>query len=567
VYTSFDLAIFIGYFVIVAVIGFLSGRGHNQSVSGYFRGGNRLPWYVIGFSVVAAGVSSEQFVGEMGYAYKIGMPTANWEWLVLPAVSILLWIFVPIYVRNGITTMPEYLEARFGPAVRTLYAYSSVGSHVLVNFPLVFFTGGFALRTIWHVEQLPAVWTLAVAAGLYTIYGGLEAVAWTSMFQCLLLLGGGFYVFCAAMNRIGWNFAAVLGTGERAHLITSADHPDVPWTALVVLALSTNVWYYATNQYINQRCLAARNEWHAKMGVLFAGGLQILLPFATCFPGMVYRVINPDLGDINATYPMVVGTVVPEGLRGFVAAAIVGAIMSTISGLVNSTATIVTLDIVQRQSKRGWSEKQLVRIGRWSGAIALLVGALLAPVVMYWDSIFRYAQDIWAPMAAPIVVVFFCAALWQRPSRTGALACMWLSIITIPVMIAKGVLADMGIHFLPPNLENSLVLAGGVMLISWVLMAFLPDTRSWWFGWALAGLGSAASIAVAIWSAVVTSLLIALAMLVFAGWPLMRGTPTHPGMWDRSMLRSGLGVRWYASIATWWIVLVVVMAAIYAWFW
>jgi solute:Na+ symporter, SSS family len=567
VYSSLDLAVFVAYFLIVAAIGVVACRGHNATVSGYFRGDNRLPWYVIGFSIVAAGVSSEQFVGEMGYAYKIGMPTANWEWLVIPAVSILLWIFVPIYVRNRITTMPEYLEQRYGPEVRTLYAYLSVGSFVLVNFPLVYFTGGFALRAIWNVPQLPAVWALAVATGLYTVYGGLEAVAWTGTFQCVLLLGGGFYVFCAAMNRIGWDFAAVLGSGERAHLITSADHPDVPWTALIVLGLSTNVWYYATNQYINQRCLAARSEWHAKMGVLFAGGLQVLLPLATCFPGMVYRVINPDLEDINATYPAVVGAVVPAGLRGFVAAAIVGAIMSTISGLVNSTSTIVTLDIVQRQWGRDWSEERLVRIGRWSGTIALVVGALLAPIVMHWDSIFRYAQDIWAPMAAPIVVVFFCAALWKRPSRTGALACLWLSILTVPLMITKGVLTDAQIHFLPPNLENSLVLAGGVMLVSWILMASLTTGRSSALAWTLGFVAGAAAIGVAVWSAVVTSLLVVAAMLIFTGWPLLRASPVRAGMWDHSMLSSGATIRWYASVATWWVILVAVMAALYVWFW
>jgi len=399
-YTSIDLFVFLAYFVAVVAIGFLSSRGQVASVGGYFRGGNRLPWYAIGLSIVAAGISSEQFVGEMGYAYKLGMPVVNWEWLVFPALSILLWIFVPLYVRNRVTTMPEYLEQRFGPAARTLYAWLTIASYVFVNFALVFYTGGFALEAMWGVDRLTAVWLLAAITGIYTVYGGLAAVAWTSSFQGILLLGGGLYVFFAGMAKIGWDFQALLGSGQQAHLMTPADHPEVPWTAFLILALSTNVWYYATNQYINQRCLAARNEWHAKMGVLLAGGLQVLMPLATCFPGMVYRVINPNLEDFNATYPMVVAAVVPAGLRGLVAAAVVGAIMSTISGLVNSTSTIVTLDIVGRSFGRGWSEERLVRVGRWSGALALLIGALLAPLVMRWESIFRYAQDIWAPMGA-----------------------------------------------------------------------------------------------------------------------------------------------------------------------
>src|ERR1043166_5293122 len=420
-YSTLDLMVCVGYFVSVVAIGFLSSRKQKDSVQAYFRADNQLPWYAIGFSIVAAGISSEQFVGEVGYAYKLGMPVVNWEWVVLPGLSLLLWVFVPLYVRNNIATMPEYLERRFGVRCRRLYALLTIGSYVLVNFALVFYTGGFALEKMWGINRLAAVWLLALVTGAYTVYGGLTAVAWTSSFQCVLLLGGGLYVFFAGLAKIGWDFTAVLGDGQRAHLFTPADH-EVPWTALVVLMLSTNVWYYATNQYINQRCLAAKNEWHAKMGVLFSAMLQLLIPLATCFPGMIYRVINPHLDNPDEAYPAVVAAVAPPGLRGLVVAAIISAIMSTVSGLVNSTSTIVTLDLAQQWKKTKWSEAKLVRLGRWSGAVALLIGAVLAPIVMRWQNIFRYAQDIWAPMAAPVVVVFLAGALWRRANERGALA-------------------------------------------------------------------------------------------------------------------------------------------------
>jgi solute:Na+ symporter, SSS family len=566
-YTTLDLAVFLGYFVAVVVIGFLAGRGQQTSVGGYFRGGNRLPWFVIGTSIIAAGVSSEQFVGEMGYAYQQGMPVVNWEWLIFPALSILLWIFVPLYIRNHITTMPEYLEQRFGPSVRTLYACLSVASYVLVNFALVFYTGGLAIEAMYGIPRLAAVWVLAAVTGLYTVYGGLRAVAWTSSFQCILLLGGGLYVFFAGMAMIGWDFQAVLDSGQRSHLVAPADNPDVPWTAFVILALSTNVWYYATNQYINQRCLAARNEWHAKMGVLLAGGLQVLIPLATCFPGMIYRVLNPNLADFNTAYPAVVAAVVPIGLRGLVAAAIVGAIMSAVSGLVNSTSTIVTLDIVRHWVGESWSEQRLVRVGRWSGALALLVGALLAPVVMHWQSIFRYAQDIWAPMAAPIVVVFFSAALWPSATRRGALACLWLAVLTVPLMLAKGVLADWGFHIRPAHLENAMVLAGTVYLLSWAIMAALRDRWSPLVGWALAMAMAVPIIAVGVWSSVATAALVVAAMVVFVGWPLvLRSLPTT-SFWDQSMLSSGARIRWYSNVWTWWLLLAAIFGGIYAWFW
>jgi len=565
-YNSVDLLVCLGYFVAVVAIGFISSRRRRSSVSGYFRADNQLPWYAIGFSIVAAGISSEQFVGEMGYAYKLGLPVANWEWLVLPALSALLWVFVPLYVRHNIATMPEYLEHRFGPRARTLYACLTIASYVLVNFALVFYTGGFALEKMWGVNRLAAVWLLALVTGAYTVYGGLTAVAWTSSFQCVLLLGGGLYVFFAGLARIGWDVTAMLGTGQQAHLFTPADH-EVPWPALVVLMLSTNVWYYATNQYINQRCLAARNEWHAKMGVLFAVALQLLIPFATCFPGMIYRVINPSLENPDAAYPMVVAAVVPAGLRGLVVAAIISAIMSTISGLVNSTATLVTLDLVQRRQGAHWSEERLVRVGRWSGAGALLVGAAFAPIVMKWQNIFRYAQDIWAPMAAPVVVVFLAGAWWARASERGAVACLWLAVAAVPLILAKAFLADAGLHFLPSNLENPMVFAGTYGLIALAVMvaaSVAGPAAPRWGGAAvvivvLLALGSVSSTAVA---------LLLLAVTLASALPLVIGRrQPQRYFWDQTMLRTPGPRPWYGRLGLWWCMLAAILIGIYVRFW
>jgi len=208
-YSTFDLVFFAGYFVTVVVIGFATGRRQAATVGGYFRGGNRLPWYALGFSIVAAGISSEQFVGEVGYAYKLGLPVANWEWAVFPALSILLWIFVPLYVRNRITTMPEYLERRYGGRARSLYAWLMIASYVFVNFALVFYTGGFALEVMWGINKV-AVWILALVTGAYTVYGGLTAVAWTSSFQCALLMGGALWKGAGRRGAVACLYLAIV---------------------------------------------------------------------------------------------------------------------------------------------------------------------------------------------------------------------------------------------------------------------------------------------------------------------------------------------------------------------
>lgn len=566
---GWDLVFLVAYMVTVLVIGFAVGRRETATVGDYFRAGNRLPWYAVGFSIIAAGISSEQFVGEMGYAYKLGMPVVNWEWLIFPSLSIFLWIFIPLYVRARITTMPEYLERRYGGRARTLYACLIVASYVFANFALVFYTGGFAVEQMWGFNRHAAVWTLAALTGAYTIYGGLTSVAWTDFFQCLLLMGGGVYVFFAAMARIGWDFAAMLGTGQHAHLYAPADHPEVPWTAFVILALSTNVWYYATDQFINQRCLGARSEWHAKMGVLLAGGLQLILPLATCFPGMAYYVMNPGLKNADAAYPSVVAAVVPAGLRGVVVAAALGAIMSTVSGLVNSTSTMVTLDIVRRWKGRAWSERRLIVCGQVVGGVALTIGAALSMVVVKWENMFRYCQDIWGPMAAPAVVVFMGGALWKGARERGAVACLWLSILTVPFTFARQLLADRGIHFMPANLENALVFAGLIFLASIVLLVELSRERitsaaivrmvaTWVLMFSLGCLSSEA----------IALLVLATVLLGIAVFCTRNRLPA-PDMWDRSMLRlpPGETERWYSSLWLWWSLCGLCFVAIYVYFW
>ena len=569
-FNSIDFGFFAGYFIITVAIGFIASRRDKATVRDYFLAGNSLPWYAMGASVVAAGISSEQFVGEIGYAYKVGMPVANWEWMVVPAFSIMLWVFIPIYFRNRVNTMPEYLERRFGSRTRTVFALLTLGSYVFANFPLVFYTAGFALHRLWGLDQTIAVWLVVGMTGLYTVFGGLMAVAWTNFFQCVLLLGGGLYVFIAGMSMIGWNFPALLGTGQQAHLIAAADHPEVPWTAVVILALSTNIWYYASNQYINQRCLAARSEWDAKMGILFAGALQLLMPLATSFPGMVYRVINPNLKVVDDAYTSVITAVVPAGLRGLIVAAVLAAIMSTISGLVNSISTITTLDLFKPWKGQDWSDARLVRFGQWTGVVALLFGALIAPVVMQWENLFRYCQDIWAPMAAPIVTVFLGAALWNRADARGAMACLWLAILTIPFSFAKAILGDHGIQFLPANFQNALVFAGTVGLVSLVLLVvFSLERNSNLKALSFSVLVSMPVVMLGILSSVGVALVVAVVMLAAILILMFRAQWHRPAQWDWSMLRLPAGEKrpWYQGVGLWWGLLVAVFGLIYYRLW
>ena len=255
------------------------------------------------------------------------------------------------------------------------------------------------------------------------------------------------------------------------------------------------------------------------------------------------------------------------GMRGLVVAAILSAIMSTVSGLVNSTSTLVTLDIAQRWKGRAWSEQKLVHVGKWSGALALLFGALFAPIVMKWENIFRYAQDIWAPMAAPVVVIFLAAALWEKAASPGALACLWLAILSIPFTLIKSILADANVHFLPANLENPMVFAGAFALISVVVMFSFSRLEHSSRRLATTAIAAALilGLAAASPSAIAIVLLVGTLAVVFV---LVRSRQAAaPGLWDPSMVKAEHGVRWYASLWLWWCVLAAILVGIYVHFW
>jgi SSS family solute:Na+ symporter len=282
---------------------------------------------------------------------------------------------------------------------------------------------------------------------------------------------------------------------------------------------------------------------------------------------MIYRVLNPHLDNPDVAYPAVVAAVVPIGFRGLVVAAVISGIMSTVSGLVNSTSTMVTLDFFKDWKGKQWSEARLVSIGRWSGAIALLVGALFAPIVMKWENIFRYAQDVLAPMAAPVVVVFLAGALWKPARERAALFCLWLALLSVPFVLTKAVLADHGVHFLPENLENPMVLAGTCAVISLVFMIGLSSARIS----AVILLGTFAASGLTLWLATVNPSVIALILLasmvaLVVPLLLMRSKPEE-NLWDRSMLSSGQPAGWYTNLWFWWALLGAILVGIYIKFW
>lgn len=446
--TGFEIGVFVVYLITVIVIGFISGRKGKEDTAHFFLAGRNLPWYVIGFSLIASSISSEQFIGEVGWGYLYGMAVSNWEWLVLPAQAILLFFFLPVYLKNKIFTIPEYLTHRFGLLAGSTFAIVVMLQYLIINLPLVLYSGGFVMNKIFGINLYLAIWILVIAAGSYTIFGGLSAVAWVDLFNGVLLIVGGLFVFILGVFAVEGGLPAIIGSGDRAHLMLSADHPELPWTGMLAVAFVLSGYYYSTNQFITQRCLGARSVWHGKMGIILAGFLAIPLALSVTWPGMIAHALNPNLAHPDDAYPYLISTLVPVGLRGFMFAVLIGAIMSTIDSLVNSTSSLLTLDIYKGLIRKKAKDKDLVKFAQISGTFLLIFAALWSPMVKKFGSIFSYAQDCWALMLAPIMAVFVLAIFWKRMTKSAAIFVLFMSIPMLFIVFIReltGFLSDFNI--------------------------------------------------------------------------------------------------------------------------
>lgn len=457
-----DIYIFVFYFVVLIFIGFWSGRKKKDTAEDFFLATGKLKWYVIGFAFIAAGISSEQFIGTVGFAYSNGISVANWEWLNGPSLLVLLIVFVPFYLRKKVVTMPQFLEMRFDGKVRTLFALLTILTYIFINLAGVIYSGGYALNIIFGINLYLALWSVTILAGLFTIWGGMASVAWTNVFQSVLLLGGGLLVFILGLFEVDGGLKEIIGTGERSHLILPANHPEIPWTGLIVLALSTNIWYYCTNQTINQAVLGAKDEWHARMGVIFAGFLWVFIAFADVFPGLIAKALAPDIAPDSA-YPYVVNSLVPAGFKGIVFAGLCGAIISTIEAVINASSSIFTFDIYKRYINKNAGNKELIRAGRITSGFVLIIGAAWAPTVLSFGHIFSYFQETWTYVAIPVTVIFVGGILWKRLNSKVAFIIL---LLTFPMFIVPYLLRMLKVEM---NVFN----VAGFVLIFFIILTYV----------------------------------------------------------------------------------------------
>ena len=446
-----DLWIFLAVLILVAVVSILASRGESTRTQ-YFLAGRKLTWWLIGFSLIASNISTEHFVGMTGNAAKSGLAVASYEWLAVPALILVAWWLLPTFLRSGIFTIPEFLEYRYDRTTRSILAVLMVVFFVLTVLATVLYGGALFLMSVFeldlHIAEawsltperaesvafMLCVWGIGLAAGVYTIIGGLGAVVWSDLIQGSALLIGGVLVFVLALFALGEGEGAVAGwsvfteqNAESLHVVRAWDDPDIPSLSLVTGLWIPVLFYWGLNQFIVQRTLGSGSLAEGQKGILFAAAIKLILPFLVVIPGMMAVQIlgdqfNPDQPD--QAYPRMIRELLPVGVLGVMLAAVAGAVLSTFNSGLNSAATVFTLDLWGTHVDPGMNDRSAVRVGRITTTVLAIAACLWAPVIHGFDGVFNYIQELWGFVSAPTCAVFFVGLLYLRAPAGAAKAAL-----------------------------------------------------------------------------------------------------------------------------------------------
>ncbi len=424
-----DIFAFVAFLVTVVAVSLYASR-KEESGEDYFLAGRGLSWWLIGFSLIASNISTEHFVGMAGSGFgAIGLAVASYEWVAAVTLVGVALVFLPVFLRLGIYTMPEFLEHRYGPVPRTIMAVYMMVAYVAVAIAAVLYSGAIGLQAIFGLDLFLGIWLIGLIAGAYTIYGGLKAVVWSDLMQGSALLVGGAIVTGIALTRVGGLGAFLAQNRDKLHMVLPADHPDLPWTALLLGIWIPNIFYWGFNQFITQRTLAARSLAAGQRGIMFAALLKLVIPFIIVFPGiMAFQLYAEQITNGDQAYPILIRNVVPVGLRGLMFAALFGAVMSSLDSMLNSASTIFTIDIYRRFVARAAAPRDLVRVGRLSTAAFVLIGCLMAPLPANFEGVFEYIQMIWGFISPSVVAVFVFGLVVKRAPTSAATAALLLGV-------------------------------------------------------------------------------------------------------------------------------------------
>jgi SSS family solute:Na+ symporter len=406
--------------------------GHQRDTQDYFLAGRALPWWAIGASLIAANISAEQIIGMSGSAWVMGIAIAAYEWMAaLTLVIVAKWL-LPVFLKHKIYTMPQFLEQRYDHRVRTVMALFWLGIYVFVNLTSILWLGALAVNTVTGLDLVTSLIALGAFAAAYSLYGGLKAVALTDIIQVTLLVLGGILIAVISLNEVSGGQGVIAGfqtllekTPERFDLIFTKDSPhyvSLPGISVLVGGMwIMNLSYWGFNQYIIQRALAARSTREAQKGIMFAAFLKMVMPLIIVLPGVAAAILAPDLAAPDRAYPTVMN-LLPAGILGLVFAALIAAIVSSLASMMNSIATIFTMDLYRHFKPGEESEGELVRTGRIASFSAIIVAMILAkPLLGNFKEAFQYIQEFTGFFTPGVCALFLLGFFWPNTTAMGAL--------------------------------------------------------------------------------------------------------------------------------------------------
>ena len=498
-FQTLDYIIFAAYALLILGVGLWVSRsksGAKKNAEEYFLAGKSLPFWAIGASLIAANISAEQFIGMSGSGFAIGLAIASYEWMGALTLIIVAKFFLPVFIRQGLFTIPEFIEKRFNTSLKTILAVFWVSLFIFVNLTSVLFLGAKALDTVMGNGDgsmiFPLIIGLALFAAAYSIWGGLSAVAWTDVIQVVLLVFGGLITTWIALDRVTPGGGVIEGfshvyqqAGDKFHMILHRDHPqfmNLPGIGVIIGGLwVANLYYFGFNQYIIQRALAAKSLREAQKGLAFAAFLKLLLPLLVVIPGIIAYVLyvqgdgtavvngvkdifNRPGGSLNydLAYPWLVKTFIPTGVKGLVVAALTAAILSSLASMLNSTATIFTMDIYKPYFSKRTDGSDLVGVGRVAVMVALAIAVVLAPALETMPQMFQYIQEYTGVVSPGVLAVFLMGLFWKKTNTKAAITGV---VVSIPIALALKLL-PVELPFLDQMLYTCLLTVVVILMVS-----------------------------------------------------------------------------------------------------
>ncbi len=452
-----DYVVFLVYFIIVSGYGiYIYYRKKAKSIDSkdFFLAEGSLTWWAIGASLIASNISAEHFIGMSGSGFALGLAISTYEWMAAATLIIVAIFFIPLYLKNKIYTMPQFLAQRYNGTVSTIMAIFWLLVYVFVNLTSIIYLGALAITSISGISFETCIAGLAIFSIIVTL-GGMKVIGYTDVIQVAVLILGGLVTTYLALNLVSEHF----GYGQNVlkgfqliqekapthfHMIFDSSHPyykDLPGLSVLVGGMMiNNLNYWGCNQYIIQRALGADLKT-ARSGILFAAFLKLLVPVIAVIPGIAAYVLyqngmfQTEMMDATGllkpdhAYPTLLN-LLPSGLKGLAFAALTAAIVASLAGKANSISTIFSLDIYKKFFNKSASEKQLVRTGRWAVIIAMLLACLVAPALRSLDQAYQFIQEYVGFISPGVLAIFLLGFFWKRTTASAALAA---ALLTIPL--------------------------------------------------------------------------------------------------------------------------------------